>query len=799
MAPSATMHARLKSLPLGCGVLAVVGYAALTSPHPDPGVSAEWIVQHGGLTPQVPLLHPCWGLLVRAAVALSSQPALWLNLFSAAAGALGLALFAMLAQRLRLAPPDADTPAPVQRASVVAATVALGLMLPIAQSATRAHPGSLELVLLLAWLGLAQSFARTGRAAWALGAAALAGPAVLEIEAVPLAAVLIIALGARAWFRHQRRWRTLAATLMLAGASVAVALLLAAWHYQVDPANGWREDLTTRGIIRSIASIQWQQTRSLIGGFGWLYLLLITAVPFLLALWRARRPSERAPGVEHALLAVALVLPPILLALNMPLAPWRLVGTTSTFLLAALLSALTIQAAIAYVYHAMRPLHCHPERWPAVLASVTWALTLALALAGGAHVAHLAATRPARPLYAWARISIDALGPRNRVVTDGSFDNLLHLAAHATGRRITCLDFNGARGADHQRWLAAQFPTPTLRALAHASPAVAMREWIRTQPDAIDQIAILPNPDPWLAAGLAFIPDRTLYLGTRTPATYSPDTLLKRETATVLALSPDLSHLQEPSGTTAQLAALLLDALSRHANDLGLALENLGAPAHARDAYALALHVRPDNLSALLNRAQQDGISTGSDTNALHAALVRNRHVPMPLMTARFGHIRNPQALARLWSLQPETGRDTPARQAMRLSSLHVDALETTLLMQLEDPEATPDGVLLGRLLTLDAGNATANFALGVLLYRHGHTDLAEAAFRRSLDRRSTPAALNNLAWILQERGDLTTALPLALEALRLAPDNPTTLHTLNTIQAARTMHAAGTGPAGRH
>jgi tetratricopeptide (TPR) repeat protein len=791
------MHARLKSLPLGCGLLAIAGYAALTSPHPDPGSSAEWIVQHGGLSRQVPLLHPCWGLLVRATVTLSSQPALWLNLFSAAAGALGIALFALFAQRLRFAPPDAEIPAPVQRASVLAATVALALMLPIAQAATRAHPGSFELVLLLAWLLCAQTFARTGRLAWALGTAALAGPAALEIEAVPVAAAAVAALMLVGdWRCHPRRWRPLAAALPLAAASIVAALLLAAWRYQVDPANGWREDLTTGTVIRSIAAIQWQLTRALIGGFGWLYLLLITATPFLLARWLARHPSERAPGPGHLLLALALALPPVLLALNMPLAPWRLVGTTSTFMLAALLSALTIQAVTAYVCCSMRPLRCHPERWPAILAGLTRVLTLALALAGGAHLAHLAATRPAQPFYTWARLTIDALGPRNRLVTDGSLDNLLHLAARAAGRRITCLDFSRSHDTDDQRWLTAQFPTAPLRALAHASPAVALREWIRTQPAATDQLAILPNPDPWLAGGVAFIPDRTLYLGTRTPANCTPDTLLAHENATVLALADDLSRLQQSQGPTARLAALLLDALSRHANDLGLALENLGTPTHAREAYALALRVRPDNLCALLNREQLDGPPTDSATDPLAAALDRDQHVPLPLLTARYGHLRNPQALARLSPPQPMRSPDTPTRQPAHLTARHVDALETALRMQLDDPEAIPDGVLLGRLLTLDPGNATANFALGVLLYRHGHSDLAQAAFRRSLNRRSTPAALNNLAWIFQERGDFATALPLAQEALRLAPDSATTRHTLDTILAALGLDTAHTNSA---
>lgn len=70
----------------------------------------------------------------------------------------------------------------------------------------------------------------------------------------------------------------------------------------------------------------------------------------------------------------------------------------------------------------------------------------------------------------------------------------------------------------------------------------------------------------------------------------------------------------------------------------------------------------------------------------------------------------------------------------------------------------------------------------------------AAADYRRALRREPEQAeAMNNLAWVLLQSGDLTQALHWADQALRRQPQNPTFLDTLAEIQLA-----AGDLPAAR-
>jgi tetratricopeptide (TPR) repeat protein len=85
-------------------------------------------------------------------------------------------------------------------------------------------------------------------------------------------------------------------------------------------------------------------------------------------------------------------------------------------------------------------------------------------------------------------------------------------------------------------------------------------------------------------------------------------------------------------------------------------------------------------------------------------------------------------------------------------------------------------------LLTVDAENAFGWYVLGSFQIRQGEYDLAEDSLRRSVANRRTAEALNDLAWVLQERGAYKEAESLAREALTLDEELAAAWDTLGLI-----------------
>jgi len=66
------------------------------------------------------------------------------------------------------------------------------------------------------------------------------------------------------------------------------------------------------------------------------------------------------------------------------------------------------------------------------------------------------------------------------------------------------------------------------------------------------------------------------------------------------------------------------------------------------------------------------------------------------------------------------------------------------------------------KLLKIDSGNALANYAVGSMQMFKKEYILAEDSLRKSIERRASPEAMNDLAWLLYVRGDYDEAEKLA-------------------------------------
>ena len=100
-------------------------------------------------------------------------------------------------------------------------------------------------------------------------------------------------------------------------------------------------------------------------------------------------------------------------------------------------------------------------------------------------------------------------------------------------------------------------------------------------------------------------------------------------------------------------------------------------------------------------------------------------------------------------------------------------ALERLLELDVEEAKRESAELNIERLLKIDPRNAFANYILGTIQFARGDTVLAESSYRTCLEERQFPQAMNDLAWILQARGQYDEALSFvnkAIEVDRLAP-----------------------------
>jgi tetratricopeptide (TPR) repeat protein len=86
------------------------------------------------------------------------------------------------------------------------------------------------------------------------------------------------------------------------------------------------------------------------------------------------------------------------------------------------------------------------------------------------------------------------------------------------------------------------------------------------------------------------------------------------------------------------------------------------------------------------------------------------------------------------------------------------------------------------KLLQLDPGHALGNYVLGSLQISEGEYELAEDSLRKSLERRKTPGALNDLAWLLQRRESYAEAEKRVREALAMDENAYQSWDTLGVI-----------------
>ncbi|HDL77375.1 MAG TPA: DUF2723 domain-containing protein, partial [Lentisphaerae bacterium] len=299
----------LSSRSLAAGLVAGAALILLlltVVPGPAVGESADYLAGFARLDPFPPMSHFLWGYVVALLRHLPVKSLAWSgNVFSAVCGAGVVVLVFLLTSRIPHDRNREEVEATFNHNAVglLSGLFGAGLCLtsiPFWQVATRAHPATFDLLILL---GLLWMLVRIGGTEDARGRLyvweALYGMGMTEyatmIMVAPLVGMAVI------WIMWKRRWLTVKRLMVVIGCGAAPLLLYAvyAWDYTQTDAFHWRGFHTFFDSLWFVWRDQYRAIAKSVPRVGWLLLFVVTVVPAVAIFYP--KPQSKAGRIAYSI------------------------------------------------------------------------------------------------------------------------------------------------------------------------------------------------------------------------------------------------------------------------------------------------------------------------------------------------------------------------------------------------------------------------------------------------------------------------------------------------------------------
>lgn len=775
-----------------------------------PNESALLIAQLSGLLGMATVAHPVWALVMKLFLYFGrGDLAHAFNLASLVFGALGVWLCYQIVREgvVRLVETAGVHSASLARAAGfwagLASALFLAFCMPYWVVSNRASSDPFALVLLLGLTALIQMFTRSYRPVWLMLFAFLYGVCLVESAVLFLFApffgiYLLVAL----WRAQALRPRVVLPAFGCALLGLCVYFWVAWTFAQTDTARLYEID----GLWPALWEILKMQYRQILQGLpqvGWLLVGLVTLIPWLTALLVARRGLNQERDWSFYLLHLLMTVVGLAVLFNTGISPWKLLGFGMIVVTPYLLTAVYYGYLVAYWF-------LLPMNWGGPLDDrpalrrfrLGVGVVLAVILTGlAAYAARLnwkeADARSAAIINRLARQIVDDLQGREWLVTAGEIDNNILIAARDRGVTVRLLDQTRSHDSVYRRQFAAGIADPALKSLAEVSLLAFLQEWLKSGPEIPRTVAVLSMPDLWLAAGLNYLPHRTLYLAAETSAPVSTETLIERHQT---FWAQEIPRLQAASNSehAAFFNAFVRRQLSMVANNFGVWLEDHGLAAPAFEAYVRARELDTENVSALLN--QYVLAQTGKDLPDRQKiiqqveALSRDgrKKARVWSLSRAYGYVRMPEAFAEIglsWAVSGYPGMAVSGlRRAIDLKGENAPRLKQLLAAVYLSQDQPRESVELYReVLARTPDNRNALYGLARALIRAGdYTQAGELLSR--LEKMGTSRERTALEWvqIYLATGEFDRARIQLEELVELNPGNQSAWTLLAALHFAR-------------
>lgn len=783
-------------------VLAVITaalYGSIVRAFPVAGSSAFFLEKHLWLDGFPVWPYPVWGMLARGLGGLSPEHCVALmNGVAVVCGVIVVCLtYRLHAWTLRTLNPGKRPY--IYALGAASAALYLAVSTPMVLLGTRAHPLGFGVAMLLIAIHLMLRYV-THRSRWALFAFAfLYGVGLVEYAGFTMVAMPVgLSTLWVMWNRQHLRPSILipAGIAFLAGISILAAVVGQAMQ---SPVQIWMESVTVFGLLRAVFGAQLRQILSSMPDVGALLVFMISVPPYALCLFESFRYRSSLKRLPSLILYVVVTGVTLMVLFNAPGTPWPVLREGRFVILPYFFVAGSFGFAVLYWHGAFMRLWQKLSLPPHPIREVLVAILPATLVAAPLVTSRGILPERSRVLYEIAQDVVDATGPCQWLVTDGSLDTLVRLAAWQQQKPLFLLSIPRSSQTAYRTYVAAHFESVRLQGLAQLGLAPLLKEWISTDARISERLAFYGSGDAWLDTGKEPVPERLVY---RAKPTETPDQagddgggggesidasgknfpdVLRRHEEFWAAHTTRLWDLEREAGSYAPVARMLRWRIARTANDLGVYLQTEGQDDLARTAYTSALTINEHNLSAEVNLRGLEG----REEEALPPALVSVARWPLMRIVSSFGHIHK---LATLWKIREQVGgvsQDLAGEvraQILEAAELYTSgevqqALDRTNTM-IEEGDAPPH----------------AWYLRGLFAAALEEEDIWTECWEYMLETdRTWPAFLIVQASRLLRQGMATDALDLYRVAVRINPYDPTIVKSVaqaffhyGTQQAAR-------------
>lgn len=624
-------------------------YGSMARSFPVAGSSALYLDKHLWLDGFPIWSHPLWGMLARAvAQAWPEQAIAILNGLGVACGVLIVVLtYRFHEWVLRTLNPGKRQY--VCTLGAASSALYLAVSTPMLLLSTRAHPLGLGVAMLLVAVHLMLRYV-TRRSRLSLFAFAfLYGVGLIEYAGFTLAAFPVgLSTLFVMWRRQHLRPGVLIPTVLAFGLGLSF-LAVVVWQATLSPAQVWMASATPWVLLRAVLGAQLNQVVNALPDVGGLLIFVISIPPYALCLVDSYRHRSSFRRFRSLILYGVVSALTFLVLFNVPGTPWRVLGEPRFVVLPYFFVAGSFGFVVLYWHSAFLrlweklDLPHHPAR------ELVIAILPATLVAAPLVTSRDVMPESTRVLYDVADEIVDAAYPCRWLVTDGSLDSLMRLSGRQRGRELVLVSIPRSAQTDYRRYVASSLGTTRLKGLAELGLAPMLKDWMATDEEIADKLAVVGSGDAWLEMGIDPLPDRMVYLGVGPQAGQDLDVLLGSHLGFWSAHAERLWDLERADGLHANAARTLRWRMARAANDLGTYFQRAGRDDLAHTAYTSALTIDERNLSADVNLRALEG----REEDPLSPVLAETAGWPLMQIVTRFGHIYR---LASLYKVREQTG-----------------------------------------------------------------------------------------------------------------------------------------------